>query len=110
MLGLTSCMFLFFISHYASASLLLPSSLLSKSKLTRNPPLNLLRLHTFIFLFNPHDNIDRRLIMILPLRNQELDSIIPKSFLYDISALTFPSPLPSPSFLPLFPQIDQIEE
>ena len=89
-------MFLFFILQYAAASLLLHNSLLNKSKLTRNPPLNLLRLHTLIFLFNPHANIEIRLIMILPLRNQELDSIIPKSFLYEISALTFPFPLPLP--------------
>jgi hypothetical protein len=82
------------ILHHTLCLCLSPA-LLNKSKLTRNPPLNLLRLHTLIFLFNPHANIETRLIMILPLRNQELDSIIPKSFFYEISALSFPSPLPS---------------
>lgn len=89
-------MFLFFISNDASASLLRPNSLLNNSELTRNPPLNLLRLHTLIFLFNPHPNVEIRLIMVLPLCNQELDFILTRSFLYKTSALTFPSSVSNP--------------
>lgn len=57
-----------------------PSTCILKLQLTSNPPLDLLRLYPLLTLLIPNPQIQTRLIMILSLPNEKLDSIFPHPF------------------------------